>query len=299
MMKKRNLGFFYSLILLFLVSCSFQRKLTLEGYIYEAYSKSPLPGITIKANGTSVISDQDGFYKIQEIPQKKVPVVIGNHKNYSDLEDILLLDERINHRDFILYAKHPLGIDLNGYIEPSSYVFTFHTTKGNEIPTSIYSGESIPIDEKIKLLGKFYDSSKQWKSLEVIQIGLSFFEKDEYNNWNEPVQPNIQALQFQSDAGDMIKKAYHFFEDPSLIYTEETNIVVIEGSNTKLFHVSSSTKENTARQYDVYLIVDGANKGQAKKIVRTISLPGSKTKDTLLLNQWNQDLLIQAPQITQ
>jgi hypothetical protein len=294
-----------SLLFLFIgstSSCVFHRSYTLEGYIYEAYSKTPLPGITVKTGELSSVSDQEGFFRIKDLPNKKVPITVGDQKNYTDLTDILLLDQKVNHRDFILSAKHPLGIDLSAYNEPSSYSFTYHVTRDKDIPTAIYSGESVPIDETLKLLGKFFDKSGKWKTVEAIQIGLSFFEKDEYNNWNEPAKPNMQALQFQSDAGDLVKKAYHFFEDPLFTFKEEPGIVIIEGVKTILFHIQSSAKENTARQYDVYLISEGPTKGQAKKIVRTIlgeSNPGGKTQVTLILNQWNTDFQIQPPQITQ
>lgn len=287
------------LLILPFASCSFHRSYTLEGYVYETYRKSPLPGITILANDLMTVTDGEGFFRIKNLPTNKFPILVGKNKNYSDLIDTLLLDQKVNHRDFVLNAKHPMDIDLSSYHEPSSYAFTYHSIADKKIPLSIFSGRSVPIDESLNLLGKFFDQKNSWKKIEIVQIGLSFFEKDEYNNWNETSKPNIQALQFQSDAGDLIKKAYHFFEDPLLSFKEEPETISIEGVKTVLYHVKEVNPKENPQQYDVFLVKDGNYKGQVKKIIRTTYSADKQMETSLILNQWNEDFQILPPQITQ
>ena len=290
------------ILILLGISCNFHSSFTLKGYVYESYSKTPLPGVTIVADSLSVTSDKDGFFRLSNLPDKKVPILVGKNDHYTDLTDILLLDQKINHRDFILDAKHPLGIDLSTYNEPSSYSFIYQSFDEKKAPLSIYSGKSVPIDESLELIGKFSEKNGHWNKIEVVQIGLSFFEKDEYNNWNESNQPNIQALLYQSESSDLIKKAYHFFEDPLLSYKEDPTIITIEGVKTTLFLVKEINPKENPQQYEIYIVNEGANKGQAKKIIRTNNAGNNSSHQTqvsLVLKEWNGDFQILAPQITQ
>jgi len=298
--------FVFGLITVFLlagvISCHFQRSYTLEGYVYESFSKTPLPGITIQCANLSAITNKDGFFRINPLAEKKVPILVGKHKNYTDLTDTLLLDQKVNHRDFILTAKHPMNIDLSEYKEPFSYAFSYHSAENKSLPNSIYNGFVIPIDESISITGKFMDQNKQWQSMEVIQIGFSFFEKDEYSNWNETSKPNTQALQFQSETGNMIKTAYHFFENPVLTYTMETGTFIVEGIKTTLFRVKDANDKGTGKQYEVYIVQEGENKGQVKKIISITSSTHNSPKSSsisLILRRWNEEFIIAPPQITQ
>jgi hypothetical protein len=284
------------------ISCHFQRSYTLEGYVYESFSKTPLPGITIQCANLSAITNKDGFFQINPLAEKKVPILVGKHKNYTDLTDTLLLDQKVSHRDFVLDAKHPLGIDLRNYRDPLSYAFSFQAFNYKKTPTAILSGKMVPIDESLQIIGKQMDQSNKWIPVEAVHIGISFFDKDEFNNWNEPLQPNAQALQFQSDAEDLIKTAYHFYEDPLLSFTEDPGNFTVDRTNCTLFRVSILNDNIKKRQYEIYLVKDGEQKGQAKKIIRTF-LGTVESKDrtmiSLILSQWNEDYQILPPQITQ
>lgn len=283
-------------------SCFFPRSYTIKGYVYEAYQKSPLPGITVKAMDKQCTTSQDGFYSIINLTEKKVPILVGNHQKYSDLTDTLLLDQKVNHRDFILEAKHPLGIDLSEYHEPVSYQFSYRSMEDKDLLTSIITGKMVPIDESLSIVGQFLNPLKKWQPVEVVQIGLSFFEKDDYGNWNETTKPNGQALQFRANAGDMIKMAYHFFEDPLIEYVKEPGEFLVEGKKTALFHVKHTNNKESEKQYDIYLLEEGDQRGQVKKVVMNINdllNAPNKTTMTLLLSQWNEVLEITPPEITQ
>jgi len=297
-MKKILTCALFAFLCLFSISCLFHRKHTIQGYVYEAFNKSPVSGIEVKADTQVVLTNKDGFYQISGIRLSKVPVVVGDHKRFEDLIDTLILDSGQNFRDFILNAKHPLNIDFKEYMEPSSYHCQITVGVNEKIPQFFAKADMVPIDESMKITGMYFDDKKQIKPFEMVQIGITYWEKDSYNNWNETIKPDGKVTQYPSLLRDMLKKCYHFFEDPQLKYSLDPKEFTIEGQKTSLFYIQGIGTENSSIHYEVYVIKEGANVGQIKKIIRRVGTD-SNTMLAVILNRWNEDIKIEPPLITQ
>lgn len=261
-MKKIVTFSFLSLMLFTLFSCTTNR--IMQGYVYESYNKSPVANVTIQVDNQNVITNQKGSYSIQVGKTKKVKVLIQD-KRFEEFNDWVVIPDKINYRDFILDAAHPLGLKTEDFQIPTAYSYQLRMGTSENSLQFIGTVDSDLIDESMRINGKKYDAKQKVISIQSIKIGLSGFETDELGFWNMFEVPTDFQLKLSSKENYLTKLAYHFFEDTMYTYKMAEKPVMIDNIPCMQFSVTESGSNITT---EVFLIQDGPEKGLVKRMIQ-------------------------------
>lgn len=265
----------------------------MQGYIYESYDKSPVPGITIQIEDQRVTTNSKGAYSIQLGKANKVKVTIQDEK-FVEFQDWVVIPEIKNYRDFILDAAHPFGIKAEEFRVPAEYTYDVRQGISETKLQFIGTVDSIVVDESMRISGKQYNEKGDLIPVQSIKIGLSGFETDDLGYWNMYEVPTDLQLKLTAKESFLTELAYYFHANPAYAYEKKEETVTIGKTVCVKFLV---TEKSTKKMYEVFLVQDGTEKGLVKRIIQNDPVDQEYTMITF--NSYYVEEVIEPPVITE